>query len=177
MEKGESFSKKLFRVYSIIWLQAVGTFLVFCFTYLVYPGIVLTHSSALSFTNYSWSLILYNSFFNISDTTGRFTPIKIKLFKPNSLIILTLIRGLLLIIFLLIALNLVILFDHDAFKIVNICIFAFTNGYAGTLHMMYGPHLCANKDKPFAGYIMNCFLYFGMFFGSLLANFAIETAI
>ena len=53
-------------------------------------------------------------------------------------------------------------------------LFAFTNGYAATLCMCYGPQLVDSKDKELAGFIMSVNLVGGIFLGSLVSTFGIS---
>ena len=161
------------RVYPKIWIQALGVFTIFLFTFFVFPGITFSPQSAITQAG-AWSLILYNTIFNFFDTTGRYLPGLVKLFTPKTVPILTLSRIIFVATFLLIATVQGVFFGSIYFKIVNMIIFAITNGYGSTLHMMYGPEPVRDKDKPVAGFTMSCHLLAGIFIGSLIADFGFE---
>ncbi|XP_071516614.1 equilibrative nucleoside transporter 1-like isoform X4 [Panulirus ornatus] len=60
-------------------------------------------------------------------------------------------------------------FDHDAFYIVLLFLFAFTNGYISTLTVIYYPSLLESGELEVGGAIMAAMLGVGMVSGSLLS--------
>jgi len=52
---------------------------------------------------------------------------------------------------------------------INIILFAFTNGYGSTLNMIYGPMCVWDEHKEKAGMIMGFHLVGGICFGSFVA--------
>ena len=158
-------------------MQGAGVFVSCLITFSMFPGVTDLSDSSLSFVSYSWSLILYALLFNLCDTTGRFLPSLIKLFTPNTLPILTIARSVFIATFILNYKLDGYLFGTNWFKIVNICLLGVTNGYAQTLHMMFGPELVANKLKTVAGFIMSTHIQFGCFIASMIAEFVIDTYI
>ena len=63
------------------------------------------------------------------------------------------------------------LFCSDWFRLINMALFAFTNGHASTLCMCFGPERVDDEDKELAGFVMGFSLCGGIFFGALLATF------
>lgn len=61
------------------------------------------------------------------------------------------------------------LLDHDAYYIVLMFFFAFTNGYVGTLTMIYYPSLVEPNELEVGGAIMAAMMGIGMVVGSLLS--------
>lgn len=59
-----------------------------------------------------------------------------------------------------------VVFNHDAFPIVFMLLFASSNGYFGTLSMMYGPSAVDGKNAELAGTIMACCLSIGLGLGA-----------
>ena len=57
----------------------------------------------------------------------------------------------------------------DWFSILNMALFAITNGYNSTLLMIYGPMMAREKHREKAGIIMGFHLAGGIFFGALVA--------
>ncbi|XP_071516646.1 equilibrative nucleoside transporter 1-like [Panulirus ornatus] len=61
------------------------------------------------------------------------------------------------------------LLDHDAYYIVIMFLFAFTNGYIGTLALMYYPLVLESDEQEVGGAIMAALLGIGLVIGSLLS--------
>lgn len=59
-----------------------------------------------------------------------------------------------------------VIFNHDAFPIVFMLLFATSCGYFGSLGMMYGPGAVEGQHAEFAGNIMACCLSLGLGSGS-----------
>ena len=57
----------------------------------------------------------------------------------------------------------------DWFSILNMALFAITNGYNSTLLMIYGPMMAKEEHREKAGIIMGFNLVGGIFFGALVA--------
>jgi hypothetical protein len=66
------------------------------------------------------------------------------------------------------------IFQKDWFRILNMALFSITNGYDSTLLMIYGPGFADNANKERAGIIMSFHLVGGIFFGALIASFAMD---
>jgi hypothetical protein len=65
-------------------------------------------------------------------------------------------------------------FQHTAFVIINISLFALTNGYVSTLLMIYGPMAVKQDiDREKAGQIMSFSLVFGIFIGTVIASYGL----
>lgn len=113
--------------------------------------------------------------FNVFDTIGRYAGGAYQLFTPRTVIILTVLR--LVFIFTFIGIGKewgpAFLFSSDWFKIVNMMVFALTNGYNSTLLMIYGPSIVRDEHKERAGMTMSFHLVGGIFAGSLIATFGI----
>ncbi|XP_067833191.1 equilibrative nucleoside transporter 1-like [Heptranchias perlo] len=65
--------------------------------------------------------------------------------------------------------NLPVFFNHDAWYIVFMILFAFTNGYLASLCMCYGPKKVTGKEAETAGAIMSFFLSLGLASGACLS--------
>ena len=57
----------------------------------------------------------------------------------------------------------------DAFPMIFISIFAFTNGYCGTIAMMSAPTKVKPLERETTGILMTFFLIFGLATGSMIA--------
>ena len=60
-------------------------------------------------------------------------------------------------------------FVSDWWIMVNMAVFAFTNGYFSTLAMIYGPNDFQHQPEV-AGKIMAFYLTFGIFMGTVIAQ-------
>ncbi|XP_062851098.1 equilibrative nucleoside transporter 3 [Trichomycterus rosablanca] len=62
-----------------------------------------------------------------------------------------------------------VFFAHDSFPVLFVCILGFSNGYLGTLPMIYGPKVVPRELAEPAGVIMSFFLTLGLALGSALS--------
>ena len=179
----EAEKSTLISVYKKIWLHAWSVLLVFFITFLVFPGVIIADGTKLCFcSDVTWSVVLMITFFNIFDTCGRFSPNLFKIFSKKTLwvavlgrldrIIRNLIRTIFVMFYLFIAYRVgEVFFCSTAWKMINIILFAFTNGYCSTLAMIYGPMVVNDNEREKSGQIMSFHLVFGIFLGSLVAEF------
>ena len=58
------------------------------------------------------------------------------------------------------------LFQHDAFPLIFMLLFAISNGYIGTICMMHGPLAVRPTERKLAGTLMAFFLTFGLTVGA-----------
>lgn len=168
-------------VYRKIGFMAIQVFVCFTITFVVFPGTTLSTSFDFLGDNEAnknkrgaWFAVLMVTFFNIFDTIGRFLPSKLQLFTPNNVFILTVSRLIFIPLCVLIQLSSSPhgIFKSDWFRIVNMAIFAITNGYNSTLLMMFGPSMVESHELERTGIIMGTHLVGGIFFGSIIASFA-----
>lgn len=59
--------------------------------------------------------------------------------------------------------------NADWFKIINMIVFAFSNGYVSTLCAVRAPNAAHDDLKESVGMFVSIFLTSGIFFGSILA--------
>lgn len=62
-----------------------------------------------------------------------------------------------------------VFFAHDLFPVVFICLLGISNGYLGTLPMIYGPKVVPRELAEPAGVIMSFFLTLGLAVGSAVS--------
>lgn len=60
-----------------------------------------------------------------------------------------------------------VFFKHDVYPMIFVTLLGTSNGYLGSLSVMYGPKLVAPEHQETAGAIMSFFLVFGLAMGSL----------
>jgi len=146
-------------------------YLCYVITFGVFPGVSLANDSPD--LPYVWFAVLLVTTFNVFDFLGRNSP---ALWLPSTTVlwIMTLSRFIFWFTFLMIA------SDHPHqdpqwifgatwFKFLNMALFAFSNGFTSTSHMIYGPQQVVKSVRDVAGYTMATGLVLGIFSGSIIA--------
>jgi hypothetical protein len=113
-------------------------------------------------------------FFNLFDVLGRYTPVVFMVSNLPKLWIMVFIRFVFWFTFLMIAsddpaMPPRALFGGLWFKLINMAIYAYTNGACSTFIMILGPSRAPDESRDKAGYIMVTGLIFGIFSGQLLS--------
>lgn len=163
-------------VYKQIYSLAVQATLVFAITFLVYPGNYLdTHFDFLnnSTSANAWFNILMISIFSFGDTVGRALAKPLRVFGPKTIIFFTVGRLIFIATAILVQKNIEPswLFGSDWFRIVNIWLFAATNGYNTAAVMLLAPEQVKDKDKERVGLIMSFHLIAGVCLATPFAAF------
>ncbi|XP_046551164.1 LOW QUALITY PROTEIN: equilibrative nucleoside transporter 3-like [Haliotis rubra] len=168
-----------------IWRQGIGVCVVFTVTLSVFPAVCSTIRSANYQQGDPWSdkyfipVICY-LFFNLGDWIGR--PISGWIQKPsyrhqNVLLMLCVFRVILVPLLMFCDArprSLPVWFHNDAFPIALIIILGLTNGYFGTLNMMYAPQRVPLGQAEGAGVLMSLMLTLGLALGSGLSVLLIK---
>ncbi|EGC30817.1 hypothetical protein DICPUDRAFT_99412 [Dictyostelium purpureum] len=151
----------IFKILRKVWREALVVFLVFFTTLSVFPGITgLIQTSESKKLGQTWFQIYFVLTFMIGDFIGRTLPKWLIIFKPNTLWIPTVLR---LAFFPLFSLCVKpVVFDNFAWQFIFMFIFALSNGYCGTLAMIFGPTKAEDHEKEYAGIIMTFMLNFGI---------------
>ena len=174
--------ERYIETYKAVMYMALQILFVFFNTFLVYPGV--SYQTTFEFLKSSksattWFVIIMSILFSVFDTVGRYCAEHYQILKQKGIIILNLFRIIFIVTFILIAKTdqPKWLIGSDWFKIFNMSLFAFTNGYWGTWLMIFGPSWVNQKGKEKAGMIMNIHLVGGIFIGSLFATFVMSKII
>ena len=174
-----STEKAFLQIYKNIGFMAIQVFICFTITFVVFPGTLL--STRFGFLGESpldkaWLSVLIITLFNFFDIIGKFTAGLAKILSPRTIFILTVFRIVFIptSIFIKLGYHPTWIFTSDWFRILNIALFSFTNGYSSVLLMTYGPQLVDNNSKERAIILMSFHLVGGIFFGSLIASFGIK---
>ena len=165
-ESGEP-KAKILSVLAQLWPQALNVFMVFLVTLALFPSVVTIIPSTWNMP--SWFPILIVTLFMIFDFVGRTLP-RWQLFvvvSPKWLWALVWSRLIFFPLFILCVRPKLFMADGWAYGFM--VIFALSNGYAGSLAMMYGPNCVRNHEKALGGSIMAYFLNMGVLFGSFVA--------
>ncbi|XP_059802430.1 equilibrative nucleoside transporter 3 [Hypanus sabinus] len=155
-----------------------SVFYTFFISIIIFPSISSNIQSVSNKSNNIWttkyfvpliSFLLYN----FADWTGRQVTAWIQIPGPKSkfLPILVVLRTLLLPLFILCNYQprehlRLMLFAQDFYPVIFILILGFTNGYLGTLPMIYGPKIVSKELSEHTGIVMSFFLSLGLAIGS-----------
>lgn len=178
--RSKSKSAELVPVFKQIWMPAICVFVVFAVTLSCYPAV----NSAITSINKdakdagSWAKTYFVPvscflLFNVGDLLGRTVAGFCQWPRQKSALlpVLSLLRVVFIPVFLLCNVrprhHLPYLIHNDYVPLVSMVVFAFSNGYLGTLCMMYGPSMVALDRMETAGGMMSFFLALGLGSGSL----------
>ncbi|CAI2368546.1 unnamed protein product [Moneuplotes crassus] len=170
---------EFYQVYKKILPLAIQNVIMFFITFLVYPGTYLDTRFDMfddSASSKAWSNIILISVFSFGDTVGRFLAGPLKLFNSSNVIFLTVGRSIFIVTGMLVQVRAspAWVFQTDLFRIVNIWLFAATNGYNVGCLMLLGPQQVEEKHKERAGMIMAFHLTIGVCIGAIFAAFCME---
>jgi len=155
---GVSYKKILKR----IWPEALNVFLTFFITLTLFPGTLLLIPSRNGI-NAEWFGIFLIFTFQVFDFIGRTAPRFVTFPSANFLWIPTVARFAFFACFILAKDNKV--FTNDYWTLSLDALMAITNGYFGTLAMMYAPSRVEDHERETAGNIMAFMLNLGIFAG------------
>lgn len=168
-------------ILSKTWVLGLCVFYVFFISITIFPAI----SSGIQSINKDSGGPLNNLYFvpltsfllyNFADFCGRQITAWLQVPGPTSraLPILALIRTALVPLFILCNYQPrfhlhQVFFAHDFFPVLFVCVLGLSNGYLGTLPMIYGPKVVPRELAEPAGVIMSFFLTLGLAIGSALS--------
>lgn len=164
----------VFGVLRKIGLMGFTVWSVFFVTLSLFPGmtsLVPAHSDEFPHDTV-WFIIANIFIFQVFDFVGRILPRWLVIIKPRVLWIFSVSRvvfGALFILCIVPASSPI--FPSNWASFVIMMAFALTNGYFGTLAMMFGPINVEDNEKDTAGMIMSVFLQLGIFSAVLFALF------
>lgn len=159
-----------------IFPQALNVFLVFAVSLAMFPGVVVAwkvdppaHSQMKDQASLTTLII---GMFQVFDVVGRYGagPIA-RCIPPRSIIWFVLIRFLFIPLFMMGQRDpgTSWLWGSDHGRCLLMALFAGTNGFFGSLAMMFGPELVSKDNRSVAGTAMSTSMVWGIFFGSLVA--------
>ncbi|KAG5510113.1 hypothetical protein JKF63_07009 [Porcisia hertigi] len=155
---------KLWPVVKKIYPMMIACFLAFCVTYLVYPGIILAADSADgTFTTFVMAA------FNFADLLGRLLTLSRRLWTPRKVILIASIVRIVLVPLLFLCATHTI--PSKAAVYVFTVITGLSNGFVGTLSMVYSPDtpsLSTEGERAMAGQLTGVCLLVGCAVGSLI---------
>lgn len=145
----------------------------FIVTFVVFPGVTfdtnLTFLSTLS-NEEGWYIVILNTLFSIFDTVGRkMGGYKTFDLNANGIILMTFLRILFIATSYLAAFE-ISFFYTDWFIILNMCLFALTNGYVATLCAVKAPQTVESQEaKSQVGAFIGTTITLGILLGSIIA--------
>ncbi|NXE73115.1 S29A1 protein, partial [Cochlearius cochlearius] len=163
-------------IFRKLWVMAVSVCFVFTVTIGVFPSITAKASTVLG-EGWGHYFIPVSCFllFNIFDWTGRsLTALFTWPGKDSSLLpVMVALRVIFIPLFMLCNVQprqyLPVLFSHDAWYIIFMIFFSFSNGYLASLCMCFGPKKVLAHEAETAGAVMAFFLSLGLALGAAIS--------
>ena len=163
--------KEIFRLaWPVFKAQGKNVFIIYLLTFFMFPGVII--AKPLQCFSAQWSIPMVLFLFNVFDTIGRYLPNYSLFVSPKGMTLFSTLR-----IFLVISICLIgygafdNFFVQDWWIIINVSLFALTNGAGTALTMIYGTTDFDEKDKEDAGKMMVFLLTLGICLGSITAQF------
>ncbi|XP_010705209.1 equilibrative nucleoside transporter 1 [Meleagris gallopavo] len=165
-------------IFKKLWVMAVSVCLVFTVTIGVFPSITAKVSTTLGKEN-KWDLYFISVscflIFNVFDWTGRsLTALFTWPGKDSCLLpVMVVLRIIFIPLFMLCNVqprnHLPVIFSHDAWYIIFMIFFSFSNGYLASLCMCFGPKKVLAHEAETAGAVMAFFLTLGLALGAAIS--------
>ncbi|KAJ8418058.1 hypothetical protein AAFF_G00137670 [Aldrovandia affinis] len=144
------------------WPLGLCVFYVFFISIMIFPAVSSGIQSVNSSTGSPWTTTYFvplTSFllYNTADFCGRQATAWLQVPGPTSRALPALVLS---------RTVLTVLFDHDLFPMVFVILLGLSNGYLGTLPMIYGPKVVPRELAEATGVVMTFFLTLGLAVGS-----------
>lgn len=167
-------------VFKKIWLMALCVTCVFAVTLSVFPVITVRVQTVYT-DNEAWAKVFTCVccfiVFNVMDLVGRSFPYLVMWPGKDSRLFPLAVFSRVVFVPLLMFCDVSnsklkwVLFRHDAWFVIIMALFAFTNGYLASLCMGYAPQFVRSKDAEMAGSLMTFFLILGLALGAAFSFF------
>lgn len=160
------------------WVLGLSVFYVFCISIMVFPAVSSGIQSVHKDSSSPWTTTYFvplTSFllYNVADFCGRQATAWLQVPGPTSRVLPTLVVCRTVMVPLLMLCNYqprdhlrTVLFTHDVYPVVFNCLLGLSNGYLGTLPMIYGPKVVPRELAEATGVVMSFFLTLGLAVGS-----------
>ncbi|XP_034538346.1 equilibrative nucleoside transporter 3 [Notolabrus celidotus] len=160
------------------WVLGLCVFYVFFISIMVFPAISSGIQSVHKDSGSPWTTTYFvplTSFllYNVADFCGRQATAWLQIPGPTSRVLPVLVLCRSIMVPLLVFCNYqprdhiqTVLFTHDVYPVVFNCLLGLTNGYLGTLPMIYGPKVVPRELAEATGVVMSFFLTLGLAVGS-----------
>ncbi|XP_040906525.1 equilibrative nucleoside transporter 3 [Toxotes jaculatrix] len=163
------------------WVLGLSVFYVFCVSITVFPAVSSGIQSVHKDSGSPWTTTYFvplTSFllYSVSDYCGRQATAWLQVPGPTSRVLPVLVLCRSVMVPLLMFCNYqprdhfhTVLFAHDAYPVVFNCMLGLSNGYLGTLPMIYGPKVVPQELAEATGVVMSFFLTLGLAVGSVFS--------
>ncbi|KAM8860286.1 equilibrative nucleoside transporter 3 [Spinachia spinachia] len=160
------------------WVLGLSVFYVFCVSIMVFPAVSSGIQSVNKDSGSPWTTTYFvplTSFlvYNVADFCGRQATFWLQVPGPTSRALPALVLCRSVMVPLLMFCNYqprdhlhTVLFAQDVYPVVFNCLLGLTNGYLGTLPMIYGPKVVPRELTEATGVVMSFFLTLGLAVGS-----------
>ncbi|ROI80408.1 Equilibrative nucleoside transporter 1 [Anabarilius grahami] len=165
----------VFGIFKQIWVMALSVCFVFAVTIGTFPAVTADAKSTIAEGESYFIPVSCFLLFNVMDWVGRsltavcMWPGKDSIWLP----VLVIARMVFIPLFVLCNVQpryyLPVLFSHDAWYIIFMILFSFSNGYLASLCMCFGPKKVSQHEAETAGAIMAFFLSLGLALGAALS--------
>ncbi|TWW78715.1 equilibrative nucleoside transporter 3 [Takifugu flavidus] len=160
------------------WVLGLSVFYVFCVSIMVFPAVSSGIQSVQKGDGSPWTTTYFvplTSFlmYNIADFCGRQATAWLQVPGPTSRVLPLLVLCRSIMVPLLMLCNYqprvhlrTVFFTHDVYPVIFNCLLGLSNGYLGTLPMIYGPKVVPRELAEATGVVMSFFLTLGLAVGS-----------
>ncbi|XP_044069255.1 equilibrative nucleoside transporter 3 isoform X2 [Siniperca chuatsi] len=160
------------------WVLGLSVFYVFCVSIMVFPAVSSGIQSVHKDSGSAWTTTYFvplTSFllYNVADFCGRQATAWLQVPGPTSRVLPVLVLCRSVMVPLLMFCNYqprdhlhTVFFTHDVYPVVFNCLLGLSNGYLGTLPMIYGPKVVPPELAEATGVVMTFFLILGLAVGS-----------
>uniref|UniRef100_A0A3Q4MVP8 Solute carrier family 29 member 3 n=1 Tax=Neolamprologus brichardi TaxID=32507 RepID=A0A3Q4MVP8_NEOBR len=164
-----------------IWLLGLSVFYVFSVSIMVFPAVSSGIQSVNKDSGSPWTTAYFVPLscfllYNVADLFGRMATAWLQVPGPTSKVLPVLVLCRSVMVPLLMLCNyqprdhlLTVVFNHDAYPVLFNSLLGLSNGYLGTLPMIYGPKVVHRELAEATGVIMSFFLALGLAVGSALS--------
>ncbi|XP_075073147.1 equilibrative nucleoside transporter 3 [Mixophyes fleayi] len=165
-----------------VWMLAACLFYTFFISIIIFPTISAGIESVDKYTGSVWTNKYFTPFtcfltYNFADWTGRQITTWIQSPGPNSKILPTLVLLRTIFIPLFMFCNYQprkhiyqVFFQSDVYPVIFITLLGLSNGYLGTLSMVYGPKVVPKESAEGTAIVMSFFLGLGLAIGSAFSS-------
>lgn len=160
------------------WVLGLSVFYVFCVSIMVFPAVSSGIQSVQKGDSSPWTTTYFvplTSFlmYNMADFCGRQATAWLQVPGPTSRVLPVLVLCRSILVPLLMFCNYqprvhlhTVFFTHDVYPVIFNCLLGLSNGYLGTLPMIYGPKVVPRELAEATGVVMSFFLTLGLAVGS-----------
>ncbi|XP_067465884.1 equilibrative nucleoside transporter 3 [Thunnus thynnus] len=175
------------RILRKTWVLGLSVFYVFCVSIMVFPAVSSGIQSVNKDSGSIWTTTYFvplTSFllYNVADFCGRQATAWLQVPGPTSQVlpILVVCRSAMIPLFMFCNYQPrdhlhTVLFAHDVYPVIFNCLLGLTNGYLGTLPMIYGPKVVPRELAEATGVVMSFFLTLGLAVGSAFSALIVHS--